>query len=114
MKKKEERQVISPFSPDFNPTWELWKEFKKEQFKFTYKPIGEQMSLNELCELAEGDEEVAKLIIKQSITKGWRGLFHLKTIKVNPNGATKQQTVSGTATRESLNDLYNKRFGQAR
>jgi hypothetical protein len=72
--------IVYPWNSDrFMKAWDLWKEFKKEQFRFPYKPIGEQGALKNLGELSNGSEETAILIIHQSINNGWRGLFKLKT-----------------------------------
>lgn len=76
--KKDTVSLRNPFTDAFLPRWEEWKAFKKEQFRFTYKPIGEQSAIDELFEFSGGDENIAYLIIKQSKAKGWRGLFELK------------------------------------
>jgi len=65
----------------FKETWILWRNFKKEQFKFTYKPIGEQGALKDLADLSGGDMNIAIQIIHQSIKKGWKGFFALKENK---------------------------------
>lgn len=87
--KKEVKPFSNPFTENFIPHWERWKAFKKEQFYFTYKPIGEQGAIDELFnDLSGGDEQVAIQIINQSINKGWRGLFQLKNL---PNGTINQR-----------------------
>ena len=63
----------------FVEAWSLWKKFKKEQFQFEYKQIGEQGALKDLVELSGGDMEKAIEIIHQSIKKGWKGFFELKS-----------------------------------
>lgn len=77
--KKPDTPIINPFSNEFLEVWEGWKAFKKQQFRFTYKPIGEQDAIDHLYELSGGNEKMAALIIKQSRVNGWRGLFDLKT-----------------------------------
>ena len=62
----------------FAETWKLWTNFKKEQFQFEYKQIGEQGALKDLVDLSGGDMEKAIEIIHQSIKKGWKGFFELK------------------------------------
>ena len=72
-------KIVIPFDGDeFIQVWEFWKKFKKEQFAFTYKPIGEQGALSSLYEKSGGKVETAMLIIKQSIQNGWKGFFELK------------------------------------
>ena len=65
----------------FAEAWKLWTNFKKEQFQFAYKPIGEQGALKDLVDLSGGDMEKAIEIIHQSIKKGWKGFFDLKDQK---------------------------------
>ncbi len=77
--KVKESKVIIPFDNDeFIQVWDFWKKYKKEQFRFTYKPIGEQGALSKIYELSGKDARKAMLIIKQSIQNGWVGLFELK------------------------------------
>jgi hypothetical protein len=85
-KKKIATEFKNPFSEAFMEAWEDWKLFKKEEYRFYYKPRGEQAAIDDLFEISHGDEAVARLIIKQSKAKGWKGLFYLKTL---PNGITK-------------------------
>lgn len=81
-------QVVYPFdTTNFIQHWETWKQFKKQQFKFTYKGnISEQAALTELSKLAAGSENKACKIIAQSISNGWQGLFDLKNEKNKNNG----------------------------
>ena len=74
------KEIAFPFSSEnFIKYWELWLEFKKEQFNFTYKSnISIQAALNELVKLSEGKEDIAVKIIEKSIAKGWQGFFKLK------------------------------------
>lgn len=61
-------------------TWLKWIDFKKSQFKFQYKTKeSEQIALNELIKLSNDNNSIAEKIINQSIAKGWKGLFELKT-----------------------------------
>lgn len=102
--------MINPFSEAFIDTWQLWKDFRWQAHKFKYKsPISEQLKLVQLAKLADGDEATAIAMVQQSIGNGWMDFYKLKTIKVSENG-TKQRS-SKMETRQSVNDLYNKRFG---
>ena len=65
--------------PEFTEAWKLWCDFKKQQFNFTYKVIGEQGALKDLADLSNGNMQMGIAIIHQSIKKGWRGFFTLKT-----------------------------------
>lgn len=71
--------IIYPFDSEFLEYWELWKQYKKEQFKFVYKSkISEQASLNKLVKLSKGDKKIAMQIIEESMANGWQGFFELK------------------------------------
>ncbi len=90
-KDKDKRVVKIPFtSKIFYDTWNLWKEYKIEQFNFIYKTIGEQSALNKLVKLANGFETNAIDIINYSMAQGYRGLF--KEDKRNSNGQQDNQT----------------------
>ena len=78
-KEQKKEQIIYPFGDeDFLQLWDIWRKFKKEQFKFIYKPIGEQAALKTLGELSLQNKETAMKIIVQSISNGWAGFFPLK------------------------------------
>jgi len=100
--KEPEPDLIFPFdTPTFLKNWELWKQYKKEQHKFTYKHISEQAALKSISNLSNGNEEKAIQIIHQSINNGWKGFFELKN---NANGHTKKERPIYTA---ALEVLYN-------
>jgi hypothetical protein len=95
-KKNVDFVLNNPFSPKFLEAWERWKLFKKEQFRFTYKPIGEQAAINNLFELSAGNESLAEAIMKQSIVNGWRGLFDLKiSINATVKAVTQKPSPTG-------------------
>jgi len=77
----EEQQVVYPFSSGgFLKYWEVWKDYKRDQFGFTFKtPTSEQAALKKLVELSGGSEGIAVQIIEQSMANGWKGFFELKT-----------------------------------
>ena len=63
--------------------WNLWKEFRKEQFRTSYKPLGEAAAISKLLRISNNNKEHQSQIIQQSIENGWKGLFELKTEKQN-------------------------------
>jgi hypothetical protein len=83
-------ELIYPFdSTVFKEQWLVWKKYKKDQHKFTYKgDISEQAALKELGEMSGGDEKRAIELIHQSIANGWKGIFN--KINNTQNGTTKQ------------------------
>lgn len=105
--KKTNRTFQNPFSDAFLPTWQLWKDFRKEEHNFSYKGvISEQMAINRLVEVSEGDEEKAVRIVAQSISRCWMDFYKLKqpsnngtTSKKQANaGAKPKQTVANNGT----------------
>jgi hypothetical protein len=94
-KVKEKKEIIYPFdSENFKNAWKLWKEFKKEQFNFTYKTIGEQGALVDLAKLSGGNESHAIKLIHHAIGKNWKGIY-----QINENGQT---TKTGEITIDEL------------
>lgn len=111
-KVKDKVMVVMPFESEiFNNYWELWKDYKKKQLKFTYAtPQSEQASLNDLVKLSKGHEKIALEIIEQSMAKGWKGFFELKT---NNNGTNQTQSrTSPKITSEQLYEAHTKFFNE--
>ena len=78
---KEIKEIIElPFvSKEFEKLWFSWKDYKKKQFKFTYRTTQSELAtLKELLILSKGHEDIAIKIINQSMANGWKGLFNLK------------------------------------
>jgi len=64
---------------EFEKMWFDWKDYKKKQFKFTYRTTQSELAtLQELTKLSNGQEDIAIKIINQSMANGWKGLFNLK------------------------------------
>ncbi len=61
--------------------WARWKEFRKEEFRSTYKKLGEAAAISKLLRISNNDKEIQNKIIQQSIENGWKGLFELKSEK---------------------------------
>lgn len=80
VKSLKSQDVVFPFSSDqFSEAWDQWKDYKKTQFRFSYKSSRtEQTALKKLQELSEGEERTALLILEQSVGNGWSGLFSIK------------------------------------
>lgn len=76
---KAPQPFINPFSEGFLLKWSLWKEFKKKEFKFSFKSeISENAAIAKLHRLSQGKEDLAFKIIMQSIENGWQGHFNYK------------------------------------
>lgn len=110
--------VINPFSDEFIPKWQLWKDFRKEEHNFTYKGcISEQMALKRLVEVSEGDEQKAERIIEQSISRGWMDFYQLKQPSNNgksakqPSIKTAKQPTDSIESRVSA--AFNQRYGKS-
>ena len=60
--------------------WESWKEFRKKEYRKSYKDLGEKAAIKKLLKLSQSKEEQA-LILEQSMENGWIGIFALKSEK---------------------------------
>jgi hypothetical protein len=104
--KAKQQKVVLPFGKSFEEAWELWKRYKREEHRFSYKSaISEQSALNKLVELSNGDEETAKAIIKQSFENGWKGLFALQKARLTIERG-------GKADRESIHSAITQYYSQ--
>lgn len=91
---KDTENIPLPFNgTDFVSIWAEWLQYRKEARIKNYTPTGLKRLFKWLSETSGGDEKVAIQIIDQSLTKGWQGLFELKTL---PNAANNQNTTAGT------------------
>jgi hypothetical protein len=62
-------------TPTFQLAWNTWKEYKKDQYRFTYKsPKSEQLALDQLFR-DYAAEELAIAAIENSMAQGYRGIF---------------------------------------
>lgn len=119
MSTKTDRNLIIPFSPDFAITWQLWKDFRKEEHNFQYKSvISEQMALKRLTEVSEGMEDKAVRIVEQSISRGWMDFYQLKQPSNNGKSGKQKQGNTGTDTtgkvvnlKSGVQDAVNNRYG---
>ena len=102
-----DKKVIMPFeSEKFTYYWSLWKDYKKQQFKFTFKTSqSEQAALKDLIKIAEGKEEDCINIIEQSMAKGWKGLFKIKN-ESNEARINKNQQLSYAERQAELRNSY--------
>lgn len=105
--------VINPFSDSFEKNWELWKLYKKQAHRFTFATImSEQAGLNNLVELAEGDEEHAVRIINNAMANNWKGLWKIHNPKKDKqNGESTKKKATGRATPDDLYAAYVKPTG---
>lgn len=94
---------------DFINKWQEWLQYRAERNLARYVPTGLKRTFTMLKEISGDDPKTAVQIIDQSLSMGWQGLFKLKEAKNE-----QQQASNNQATRQSVNDLYNQRFGNRR
>lgn len=86
-------EVILPFEEnEFREVWELWLQERRDRRLKAFTPRGEQAALHDLYQMSNQNHETAIAIIKQSISKGWQGLFPIKGaagIKLDPTATLK-------------------------
>ena len=61
--------------------WKLWKEFRRKEFRTSYKTLGENAAIKKLLRLSNGNKDVQAEIIQQSMENSWKGLFAVKSEK---------------------------------
>ncbi|KAF2518273.1 YdaU family protein [Flavobacterium salilacus subsp. salilacus] len=76
-----EKTVAHPYATEaFAQQWQAWKNYRATEHNFYYRsPQSEQAALSELGTLSGGSEADAIAIMHQSMSKGWKGFFELKT-----------------------------------
>lgn len=86
-KESEKKEIIFPFESErFLEMWQHWKNYKAKDHKFKYVSYeSEQAALSELGNMSTNEDHAIK-IITQSMAKGWKGFFELKTT-TEKNGA---------------------------
>lgn len=72
---EKEIQIQFPFpSPAFTQLWNRWKQYKKEEHKFSFKsPLSEQASLDNLFKITNGSEASAIETINHTMANTWKG-----------------------------------------
>ncbi len=72
--------IVMPFDDEkFINAWKDWKQYKKEQHRFTYKShMSEQAALKQLGDMSNGSLEYALEIIFYTIAQGYQGLYEPK------------------------------------
>ena len=113
-KDKVKEEIELPFvSEFFAEIWKAWKDYKKKEFKFTYKTNQSELAaLSELTKLSNGQEDIAIKIINQSMANGWKGLFNLKE---DAKGTSNNQRKLNKYELEELrnyNYIYSTSYGE--
>ena len=87
--KPKESNLVFPFqSENFIQQWQIWKQYKKEQHKFTYKSeASEQAALTQLQKMATNRELKAIEIIHHTMANGWKGFVEPK---IDPRKETQE------------------------
>lgn len=75
---KRKETDLSFVEPSFQPVMAEWLAYKSERGQ-TYRQQGLKACYSKLRELSNGDPDIARKIIRQSMANNWAGLFLLKT-----------------------------------
>ena len=111
---KEIKEIIElPFvSNEFEKMWVSWKDYKKKQFRFTYRTNQSELAtLQELTKLSNGQEDIAIKIILQSMANGWKGLFNLKEDAKGTTNNTRKLTKGEQFNLDAYNLINATTFG---
>ena len=114
-KDKFKEEIELPFfSKEFEEIWEAWKDYKKKEFKFTYKTSQSELAaLNGLVTLSKGNEDIAIKIINQSLANGWKGLFNLKEDAKGTTNNTRKLTKGEQFNLDGYNLVHSTSYGAA-
>ena len=114
-KDKVKEEIELPFfSKEFEEIWEAWKDYKKKEFKFTYKTSQSELAaLNGLLTLSKGNEDIAIKIINQSLANGWKGLFNLKEDAKGTTNNTRKLTKGEQFNLDGYNLVHSTSYGAA-
>ena len=79
-------KVKSPFDQDdFRYIWKTWKEYMQEQHGRLMRSRMEQISLDYLAELSEGNPDLAISYLRYAMANGYRSFFKVELKdKANP------------------------------
>lgn len=92
--------VIFPFDEkEFIEAWSVWLSERKAKKLRKYTELGEQTALHNLQKISNNEYKTAILIINNSITHGWQGLFPIK----------KQKSASFETTQNTIDWINKKR-----
>lgn len=81
--KKPTKKSAFAQNTEWQELWDFWKDYKKKEFKFTYKSeVSELVGQKQLIELSGGIFENAQKIVSNSIANGYKGLFANKNEKL--------------------------------
>lgn len=77
-----DNKEVAIFPNELNvDVWGEWVEFRKKEYRLSYKALGQKKAIDQLIRLSGGDKLQQRMIIEQSMANGWRGLFRLKDVK---------------------------------
>lgn len=66
--------IIPNNSERISKIWDKWIEYKKRQHKFKYASLQyEQMALNQLVKMTNGDEDLIVATIEHTMCNSWKG-----------------------------------------
>jgi len=91
--KKETKEILT-IPENLKLIWDLWLEYRKAKKIKNYAGAKfEQMAIDKLIKLSQGNPITAKKIIDESITNSWTGFFELKNLNNNQIKDQNNETV---------------------
>jgi len=105
-------ELFNPFpGKEFLEQWQIWKDYKKREFKFNYKSLhSEQAALKQLYNYSKGDSQTAIEILLNSMANGWAGFFELKNS--NNGNRNNNYTRTDAELKQSAGNAVDKIFGK--
>jgi len=83
-------QDLSFIDPEMLPVYTEWLKYKKSCRQSYKNQQSLEQNYQKLKEFSKGDPELAKIIINESISQGWAGLFPLRNQNGNQNRRTNE------------------------
>lgn len=89
----------------FKEKWAVWKQYKKDTFKFQFKTLtSEQINLNCLYKDSGGNMQYAIDWIDNAIKKQWQGIYEPRDYRYDTNNkSTKERTSYNASDLNKIN-----------
>lgn len=106
-------EIDDEISPEYAEIFDLWLQYKKERRESYKSTRSLKTAYKQLVNLSDGNPEVARSIVNQSIANNWAGIFEPKGI-LNRNGAAtnlEQRAAAAAAVYQKIGNQQIPVFG---
>jgi len=86
-------ELILPWGENFKGAWTEYLDYRRAAHRFKYaNHFQQQVAIDDLLKMSNHDEQTAIAIIRQTIAKGWKGLFPLDRTRATGGAAGPKDT----------------------